>query len=213
MFELAAKLIWSGGEDVYGAGKKDIATLYEYWVFFKLLDLFQELFEMDSYDISDLWEPSDNNLNLKLKQGKHINLRGICKTDYRKLHVKFHYNRTFNGDKTYPDPGSWTRKLRPDYTLSFWPFDISEEDAEIQELIVHIHFDAKYKIANFYDLIVNDLDEEKLIIRKEVLKEVIFLKMHAYKDAIRRTGGAYILYPGESEEWRKKSGFMKLYQV
>ena len=27
--------------------------------------------------------------------------------------------------------------------------------------------------------------------------------MHAYKDAIRRTGGAYILYPGESEEWRK----------
>ena len=38
MFELAAKLIWQGGEDVYGAGKKDIATLYEYWLFFKLLD-------------------------------------------------------------------------------------------------------------------------------------------------------------------------------
>ena len=54
MFELAAKLIWQGGEDVYGAGKKDIATLYEYWLFFKLLDLFQELFEIDPKDISEL---------------------------------------------------------------------------------------------------------------------------------------------------------------
>ena len=40
MFELAAKLIWQGGEDVYGAGKKDIATLYEYWLFFKLFLFF-----------------------------------------------------------------------------------------------------------------------------------------------------------------------------
>ena len=54
MFELAAKLIWQGGEDVYGAGKKDIATLYEYWLFFKLLDLFQELFEIDPKNISEL---------------------------------------------------------------------------------------------------------------------------------------------------------------
>ncbi|MBM3418643.1 MAG: DUF2357 domain-containing protein, partial [Bacteroidetes bacterium] len=37
MFDLAAKLIWKGGEDIYSGGKKDIATLYEYWLFFKLL--------------------------------------------------------------------------------------------------------------------------------------------------------------------------------
>ena len=60
MFELAAKLIWSGGEAVYGAGKKDIATLYEYWVFFKLLDLFQELFEWILM-IFLIYGSSDNN--------------------------------------------------------------------------------------------------------------------------------------------------------
>ena len=36
MYDLAAKLIWTGGEDVYGVGKRDIATLYEYWLFFIL---------------------------------------------------------------------------------------------------------------------------------------------------------------------------------
>ena len=39
MFNLAAKLIWYGGEDVYEAGKRDVAVLYEYWLFFKLLDI------------------------------------------------------------------------------------------------------------------------------------------------------------------------------
>ena len=41
MFDLAAKLIWKGGDDVYDGGKKDVALLYEYWIFFVLLDLFQ----------------------------------------------------------------------------------------------------------------------------------------------------------------------------
>ncbi len=52
MFDLAAKLIWEGGDDIYGAGKKDIATLYEYWLFFKLLDLFKSIFEIEPKDIS-----------------------------------------------------------------------------------------------------------------------------------------------------------------
>jgi predicted component of viral defense system (DUF524 family) len=34
-FDLASKLVWKGGDDVYKAGKRDIATLYEYWLFFK----------------------------------------------------------------------------------------------------------------------------------------------------------------------------------
>ena len=38
-YDLAAKLIWKGGEDVYKAGKRDIAVLYEYWLFFVLYDL------------------------------------------------------------------------------------------------------------------------------------------------------------------------------
>ena len=207
MFELAAKLIWQGGDDVYGAGKKDIATLYEYWLFFKLLDLFQELFQIDPKDISELIKPTKDGLNLQIKQGKFTALKGVFETNSRKLNIQFNYNRSFSGRKKYPASGSWTTTLRPDYTLSFWPLGISEEEAEKQELIVHVHFDAKYKIANLSDFIehdiVKDLDKEKIENRKGIYKNADLLKMHAYKDAIRRTGGAYVLYPGDKSLTRK----------
>ena len=201
MFDLSAKLIWKGGDDVYSGGKKDIATLYEYWLFFKLLDLFQSIFEIEYKDISDLITETTDGLNLQIKQGKFTALRGIYDSGSRKLNIRFNYNRSFSGKKTYPDSGSWTTTLRPDYTLSFWPFGISETEAEKQELIVHVHFDAKYKIANLTDFLEqnteNNLDEEKAEQRKGIYKNADLLKMHAYKDAIRRTGGAYVLYPGD----------------
>jgi len=212
MFELAAKLIWQGGEDVYGAGKKDIATLYEYWLFFKLLDLFQEIFEIDPKDISELIKPTTDGLSLQIRQGKSTPLRGVYDAGSRKLNIRFNYNRSFSGKKQYPDSGSWTTTLRPDYTLSFWPFGISEKDAEKQELIVHVHFDAKYKIANLTDFIeqnsAKDLDEEKTENKKGIYKNADLIKMHAYKDAIRRTGGAYVLYPGEKS--LKREGFHEI---
>ncbi|GIL24743.1 MAG: hypothetical protein BroJett042_32560 [Bacteroidota bacterium] len=201
MFDLAAKLIWNGGEDIYSGGKKDIATLYEYWLFFKLLDLFQSIFAIEPKDISDLIRETPDGLNLQIKQGKFTALRGVYDSGSRKLNIRFNYNRSFSGKKEYPDSGSWTTTLRPDYTLSLWPFGISEHDAEKQELIVHVHFDAKYKIANLADFLEkdteNDLDEEKSENRKGIYKNADLLKMHAYKDAIRRTGGAYVLYPGD----------------
>lgn len=201
MFDLAAKLIWTGGDDIYSGGKKDIATLYEYWLFFKLLDLFQSTFEIEPKDISDLIKETPDGLNLQIKQGKFTALRGVYDSGSRKLNIRFNYNRSFSGKKTYPNSGSWTTTLRPDYTLSFWPFGLSEVDAEKQEIIVHVHFDAKYKIANLTDFLEqnteNDLNEEKTENRKGIYKNADLLKMHAYKDAIRRTGGAYVLYPGD----------------
>jgi predicted component of viral defense system (DUF524 family) len=201
MFDLAAKLIWTGGEDIYKGGKKDIATLYEYWLFFKLLDLFQSIFEIEPKDISELIKETPDGLNLQIKQGKFTALNGIYNSGSRKLNIRFNYNRSFSGKKNYPNSGSWTTTLRPDYTLSFWPFGVTEAEAEKQELIVHIHFDAKYKIANLSDFleqnIENNLDEEKTENRKGIYKNADLLKMHAYKDAIRRTGGAYVIYPGD----------------
>lgn len=201
MFDLAAKLIWKGGDDIYSGGKKDIATLYEYWLFFKLLDLFQSIFEIEPKDISELIQQTPDGLNLQIRQGKFTALHGIYDSGARKLNIRFNYNRSFSGKKAYPDSGSWTTTLRPDYTLSFWPYGISETEAEKQELIVHVHFDAKYKIANLINFLEqnneNNLDEEKAENRKGIYKNADLLKMHAYKDAIRRTGGSYVLYPGD----------------
>jgi predicted component of viral defense system (DUF524 family) len=213
-FDLAAKLIWHGGDNVYDAGKKDIATLYEYWLFFTLLDLFKEVFDIEPNSISELIQYDKGQLSLNLKQGTAIALKGVYKSPSRNLNIQFSYNRSFGGGKTFPNSGSYTTTLRPDYTLSIWPEEIAEaKDAERRELITHIHFDAKYKVKNFYELISKSKDEEltedennELIkeeaeeIKKGTFKNQDLLKMHAYKDAIRRTGGAYVLYPGEGED-------------
>lgn len=211
-FDLAAKLIWKGGDNVYDAGKKDIATLYEYWLFFTLLDLLKEVFEIEPKSIAELIQCDKGLLSLSLKQGAAIALKGVYKSSSRNLNVQFSYNRSFGGGKTFPNSGSYTTTLRPDYTLSIWPEEITEAEAERTELITHIHFDAKYKVKNFYELISKSKDEElseeennKLIIeeieeeKKGTFKNQDLLKMHAYKDAIRRTGGAYVLYPGEGK--------------
>ena len=207
-FDLAAKLIWRGGDNIYDAGKKDIATLYEYWLFFTLLDLFKEVFDIEPNSISELidYDNKKLKLSLNLKQGTAIAMKGKFTSPTRNLNIQFSYNRSFGGQKKYPDGGSYTTTLRPDYTLSIWPEEIIEaKDAENKELITHIHFDAKYKVNNFYDLVKEikteeDLNNDKSDERKGTFKNVDLLKMHAYKDAIRRTGGAYILYPGVGKD-------------
>ncbi len=212
MFDLAAKLVWKGGADVYGAGKRDIAVLYEYWLFFKLTNLLKDIFDLDSGDLVNLIEPTDDGLGLKLKSGHHTALKGIFRSRGRDLKIEFSYNRTFSGKNDYPHAGSWTRSMRPDFTLSLWPSDFSEDDAERQELIVHIHFDAKYRVESLRDIIGHDkpdLDQEKEDQRSGTYKRSDLLKMHAYKDAIRRTGGAYVLYPGNDNPTAMK-GFHEI---
>jgi predicted component of viral defense system (DUF524 family) len=213
-FDLAAKLIWKGGDNVYDAGKKDIATLYEYWLFFTLLDLLKEVFEIEPKSIAKLIQYDKGQLSLNLKQGTAIAMKGVYKSPSRNLNIQFSYNRSFGGGKSFPHSGSYTTTLRPDYTLSIWPEEITEaKDAERTELITHIHFDAKYKVKNFYELIsrskYEELTEEENIelikeeaeeVKKGTFKNQDLLKMHAYKDAIRRTGGAYVLYPGQGKD-------------
>lgn len=211
MFDLAAKLTWEGGDDIYSAGKKDIAVLYEYWLFFTLLDLFESLFDIDAKDVSDLIKETADGLNFQLKQGKQTALNGVFDSGTRQLNIRFCYNRSFSGQNDYPKSGSWTTTMRPDYTLSFWPHGTDEQEAEKQELIVHIHFDAKYKVANLTEILregQGNLQEEKIEQRKGIYKNADLLKMHAYKDAIRRTAGAYVLYPGERKI--QKQGFHEI---
>ncbi|CAM4232022.1 DUF2357 domain-containing protein [Gillisia limnaea] len=210
MFDLAAQLIWKGGENVYASGKKDIATLYEYWLFFKLLDLLKELFEIFPKDLEDLIKPTNDELSLQLAMGEKRSIGGLFEHDSRKLQINFSFNRTFSNTGDHPSPGSWSKSMRPDYTLSVWPAGISEETAEKEELIVHIHFDAKYKIDNLIQIVDQDkdLNQEKIEQLKGNYKNADLLKMHAYKDAIRRTGGAYVLYPGT--EVLERNGFHEI---
>ena len=242
-YDLAAKLIWKGGDDVYKAGKRDIAVLYEYWLFFVLYDLIKTKFKLsdnsESGAYGHLIEPTKDGLNVMVKSGILTALEGPYKSDNRMLRIKFSYNRTFDGGSVYNKinknksySGSWTKSMRPDYTLSIWPEEMTdEEEAEKKEKIVHIHFDSKYKVEQFNiktdveqdvidsdedlnivnndDVKIDSLEKEKRDERKGIYKNADLLKMHAYKDAIRRTGGAYVLYPG-TKEHKEFIGFHEL---
>lgn len=205
-FDLAAKLIWNGGDEVYSGGKKDIATLYEYWLFFKLLDVLKQVFEIEPKELEKLIAASKDGLSLQLKQGKVTALKGSYTKANRDLTIQFNYNRSFTGGtEDISKTGSWTTTLRPDYTLSIWPTKLKETKAEATEQIVHIHFDAKYKVANINQILGKEktedsLNDEKKQNLKGIYKNADLLKMHAYKDAIRRTSGAYVLYPGETNK-------------
>ena len=73
---------------------------------------------------------------------------------------------------------------------------MEEAAAERLELLVHVHFDAKYRVENIAGLFgsedTDDVDEEQ----DGNYKRQDLLKMHAYRDAIKRSQGAYVLYPG-----------------
>ena len=76
--------------------------------------------------------------------------------------------------------------MRPDFTLSFWPEGFSLDEAESQELTVHIHFDAKYRVENVTELFGeadDDLGEEKAQQKRGNYKRVDLLKQTSVKPA------------------------------
>jgi hypothetical protein len=42
MLEVAAQIDWPGRNDAYDGTNRDVATLYEFWLYFILIDLFQQ---------------------------------------------------------------------------------------------------------------------------------------------------------------------------
>ena len=258
-FELAAQLVWQGGEEVFGAGKRDIAKLYEFWLYFKLEDAVADVFDMAGRPSDEngggLIRETDDGLGLTLESGKRLDWQGGYRVDERQekqLNVRFSFNRIFAGagspSNTVEDDGNvhsfprkaggaWTAYMRPDYTISLWPAEMTEEAAERDERIVHLHFDAKYRVQNVADAqgkpvqILALFSEESSATATAVdgtqiaesaglgsegeeaveeqeeaeehgraSKRTDLLKMHAYRDAIRRSEGAYVLYPGDREK-------------
>jgi hypothetical protein len=186
--------------------------------------------------IEGLIVPDKFGLGLTLQEGRTRAFEFLYQNGKRPLNIKFYYNRPFVGGKKYETDkgsGSYSKSFRPDYTLSIWPNKLSQSKAEETESIVHIHFDAKYKVEfSFFkeekqiesDTVAIDgniLTKEELNAssvvskrkneeKKGIYKNIDLYKMHAYKDAIRRSGGAYILYPGNTEVETSFQGFHEI---
>lgn len=212
-FRTAAELSWEGGEELFHAGQRDVAGLYEYWLFFELLGWFcQKCRGGNRPAVEELIEGlEEGSPNLRLRKRMEIGpFAGTFAGQSRRLNTRFAYNRRFEVTQDRHAGGSWTRRLHPDYTLTFWPEELSEAEADRQELLVHVHFDAKYRVEDIDGLFgaegADDADDEV----EGNYKRQDLLKMHAYRDAIKRSQGAYVLYPGRANTAVRLKGFHEI---
>lgn len=209
-FRTAADLSWEGGEDMFRAGQRDVASLYEYWLFFELLDWFcRKCRGGNRPAVEELVEGlEDGSPNLRLRKRLELGpFVGVFAGQSRRLNAHFAYNRRFDVTKERHEGGSWTRRLHPDYTLTFWPDGLTECEAEQRELLVHVHFDAKYRVEDIEGLFGSDMADDADDEVEGNYKRQDLLKMHAYRDAIKRSQGAYVLYPGRNVAGEKFKGF------
>lgn len=209
-FELAALLSWSGGEDVYGAGQKDVAVLYEYWVFLQLSQAVSELCS-EPLPLEKMLRVDRHGLDVRLRQGMRKVLKGRVRRLGRDLDVELWYNRTFpRRDDGRDGSSSWTQALRPDCSLKIAG---PGYDGAVNE--IWIHFDAKYRLDSvrevFGEFESGDAGSEPGVSEAGGLRDLVvgpvtedLLKMHAYRDAIRRSSGAYVVYPGSELELRRR---------
>lgn len=202
-FELAAKLSWRNEENAYSAGQRDVAQLYEYWAFLQLAKLISQSAGA-SFDISSVLQAGKDGITIGLRSGDQTVVSGIVSRGGRRLALEFCFNRTFSRkDST---AGSWAMPMRPDYSLII---SAAEEEAATFEPVV-LHFDAKYRVSHLRELFgstvsnkddVRDGDElSRAPLRRDGPKRDDLLKMHAYRDAIRRSAGAYVIYPGDDDK-------------
>lgn len=207
----ASTMNWSASTTIYRENQKDVATLYEYWCFFRLLDVIKDIFNIEEEEVIDkIVGVGTDGLSLKICEGAKLPplnghyISSHTSQRYRSLEIEYQYNRRFTNSQL--SRSSWSMTMIPDYTISFRPQGMSVEDAERLDLISYVHFDAKYKAKEIFnkmdfsskcsdDADNGAVDTEDAKFEKDV-KRIDILKMHTYRDAIPRTAGAYILYPG-----------------
>ncbi len=195
MLEFSFKLSWDNLNNQFKGFEKKLSELYEYWCYFKILKVLNEL-SISKVDFEDVFEVNKDNWSMDIKRGvKSIKTFNLNLFD-KEIMIEFFYNKTFSNNTKYK---SYSLAFRPDYSLLIY----------IGGKEYFIHFDAKYRseleVINFYNKIgdktftqieneVNsrDSNEEK----NRIFKDGDIYKMHTYKDSILKTEGSYVLYPG-----------------
>ncbi len=205
--ELSFRLAWDEISDNFKGYERKLSELYEYWCYFKLLKVLNKLSD-NKLDFNDVFKLNKDEWSISVRKGKKSAQKFNIKIEDRDIEVTLMYNRLFS--RTTRDR-SYSLPFKPDYSLLI---DINED-------IRFIHFDAKYRseveVLDFYNKIGSQKlsEEEKEVINKKENQKATqrdmeeekshkykngdIYKMHTYKDAILRTKGAYVLYPGSRD--------------
>lgn len=211
MIDRALQLNWKGKDEIYDGESKNVALLYEYWLFFELYKIVASIEGCEKVNCNkdNFLVANDKGITISLEEGKISRQSFVI--ERLGLKVNLYYNRTFSREdfKTTRYEGSYSRPFRPDYTLAIFPsyfsnnYDNGEREAIYDGSVSYIHFDAKYRVTDLSSLIGDvtgsELEEEKVNEVINTYKRGDLLKMHTYNDAIRRTIGSYVLYPGNED--------------
>ena len=209
MLDLALQLDWKGMDNVYEGESKNVALLYEYWLFFELYKIIKSIEGCTTVKTEENpFLMMEDGITVSLEEGK----KSCQSFEIKKfgLKINLYYNRTFSSVKFEATKyeGSYSKPFRPDYTMALFPASFGkgkyngEEEASANGSVSYIHFDAKYRISDLTSLIGDDkksemeFGDDKIESVVNTYKRGDLLKMHTYNDAIRCTIGSYVLYPG-----------------
>lgn len=227
MIDLALQLDWKGKDRAFEGESKNVALLYEYWLFFELYKIIGSINGCEPIQIEDhdFLTVCDGGLTISLQEGQKSRQSFIIERLHTK--VNLYYNRTFSRKEfqTTLYEGSYSRSFRPDYTIAIFPDmycnggNNGEGDAIKNGAVSYIHFDAKYRVTDLTSLIGNKsdvVDEQEFVEDKSdavvnTYKRGDLLKMHTYNDAIRRTIGSFVLYPGKNDNTDNNGNIFNLY--
>ena len=179
MLDLALRFTWEELEESIRGFERRLSELYEYWCYFRILRILEDITgqRVDPGDIfiRDGWK-------VRLKTGNSILRFRMDDTE-----IALSYNGRFTGNTRCR---SYSLPFKPDYSIL----------VAVDECTFFIHLDAKYRSTVRPDDLYESIDmrdsEEELERR---FRDGDVYKMHSYKDAILRSVGAYILYPGDKE--------------
>jgi hypothetical protein len=181
-FLLTGKVVWESFEELLKTPNKDLATLYEYWCFFQLLDAVAVALNAQIDPGQFIVEERDTFQVI-------INQRG--KSWGRVGKVTVYYNRYFR----HQPSESYSVTLHPDYTV---------ELPNGRRFI----FDAKYKYKNPAQFMSGDTspDEERDEEERLVYKKGDLYKMHTYRDALGAQA-VFVIYPGNEFKAFRRNNF------
>lgn len=227
MIDLALRLDWRGQDEIFDGESKNVALLYEYWLFFELFKIIESINGCKKIALveEDFLTVTDGGITISLLEGKKSRQSFVIERIHTKINL--YYNRTFSQTefKTTMYEGSYSRPFRPDYTIAIFPdsyckgYGNGELEAVKNGAVSYIHFDAKYRVTDLTSLIgkrTSAIDDDEILEDKtdavlNTYKRGDLLKMHTYNDAIRRTIGSFVLYPGKCDSADTKGIAFSLY--
>jgi predicted component of viral defense system (DUF524 family) len=190
-YRLEAKLAVPDAIDPFSISKKSVSELYEMWCYLEVLKCLEQI--MGQGDYEHLYKVNKSKFALNLVEGEESRVDWQHSLHGRKVQISLWYNRTFNS--TLKDGAqSWSKDYKPDISMHVRPIGEVITHDDQSALDVWVHFDAKYKLEVVEENIVRDVEAGARVTKDDVSK------MHAYRDAIRKSAGAYVLFPGTYED-------------